>query len=211
MIIKELIDCGKRTQNRLRALTTAGVSDTAELELLRCKMAALKELQSYVYNGNWTRKASREKYIALVKSKFDYDLTAKRFNTTRECLDVFAFRQNKRLKDTIGKALQLIEQDCIEEGLSHFYSEAGLFSMKEFAYRVSELLPKGSQKDSFLVSNCAEEVAILRFLLKDNLQEWLNRADREKLSYLVFLLTTDDDTFRKQKAELIGRLRKKDS
>ena len=51
----------------------------------------------------------------------------------------------------------------------------------------------------------------MRSLLKDNLQKWLNRADREKLSYLVFLLTTNDKAFRKQKAELIGRLRKKDS
>lgn len=210
MIIKDLINCGKATTNRLRELEAVGVSDTAELEHLRRKLAALRELQNYVYNGDWTRKASREKYIALVKSKFDYELTAKRFNTTRASLDVFAARQNKRLERAIGEALRLIEQDRIEEGLDRIYAQTGEFSAGEFDYRVSELLPKASQKDSFLVSDCAEEVNILRSLMKSNIQKCLNGADYDKLSYLVFLLNTEEDAFRQQRAELIGKLRRKD-
>lgn len=211
MIIQELIDCGKKTQRRLRELEVAGVSDTAELDFLRRKMAALRELQNYVYNGDWTRKASREKYIELVKSKFDYKLTAKRFNTERECLNVFATRQNKRLERTIGEALRLIEQDRIEEGLDRFYAATGEFSAGEFEYRVSEMLPKMSQKDSFLVSECSEEINILRSLMKSNVNKCLNSADCGKLSYLVFLLNTKEEAFRKQRADLIGELRNKDS
>lgn len=111
----------------------------------------------------------------------------------------------------IGKALQLIEQDRIEEVLDCFYAATGEFSAGEFDYRVSELLPKMSQKDSFLVSDCGEEVKILRSLMKFNMQKRLNSADLEKLSYLVFLLNTKEEAFRKQKEELIGELRKKDS
>lgn len=211
MIIKDLMNCGKETQRRLKELEAAGVSDTAEIVFLRCKLAALRELQNYVYNGDWTRKASREKYIAFVKSKFDYELTAKRFNTTRKCLHVFATRQDKRLERTIGEALRLIEQDRIEEGLDCFYAQTGEFSEGEFDYRVSELLPKTLQKDSFLVSDCGEEITILRSLMKSNVQKRLNGADLDKLSYLVFLLNTKEEAFRKQRTELIGELRKKDS
>lgn len=111
----------------------------------------------------------------------------------------------------IGEALWLIEQDRIEEGLDCFYAATGEFSEGEFDYRVSELLPKTSQKDSFLVSECGEEVDILRSLMKSNVQKRLNSADLEKLSYLVFLLNTKEEAFRQQRTELIGELRKKDS
>lgn len=177
----------------------------------KSKLSALRQLWSYVRKGNWTRAASREKYLALVKSEFDYQLIAERFNTTRECLHVFATRQNKRLERTIGGALRLIEQDRIEEGLDCFYAATGEFSEGEFDYRVSELLPKTSQKDSFLVSDCTEEVSILRSLMKSNVRKRFNGTDCNKLSYLVFLLNTKEEAFRKQRTELIGELRKKDS
>lgn len=211
MIIKDLKDCGNKTQNRLRELESISSPNLAELALMRRKMSALREIQSYIFNGNWTRVKSREKYAALIKSKFDYKLIAERFNTTRESLEVFAARQNKRLERAIGEALRLIEQDSIEEGLDCFYARTGEFSAAEFDYRVSELLPKTSQKDSFLVSDCAEEVKILRSLMKSEVRKRLSGADCDKLSYLAFLLNSDEEVFRQQKAELIRKLRQKDS
>lgn len=211
MIIQDLIKCGAETQRRLKELECSNSSDSGEAEFIRRKIAALRELQSYVFSGDWTRKASREKYIALVKSKFDYKLIAERFNTTRESLDVFAARQNKRLEAVIGEALRLIEQDRLEEGLDSFYSLSGLFSLGEFDYKPLELLSKYSQKDSFLVSDCAEEVEILRSLMKSEVEKRINSVDHGKLSYLVFLLNTKEEAFRRQRAELIDTLRKKDS
>lgn len=211
MIINDLKILGKATQNRLRELESASSPDCEELELLRRKMAALTILQSYVFNGDWTRKASREKYMALIKSKFDYKLIAERFNTTTESLNVFAARQNKRLERAVGEALRLIAENRIEDGLDCFYAQTGEFSADEFDYRVSDLLPKISQKDSYLVSDCTEEVNILRNLMQSNVKKRLNSADSDKLAYLMFLLTTKEEAFWKQRAELIGKLRQKDS
>lgn len=42
MIIKDLKDCGKETQRRLKELEAAGVSDTAKIDFLRRKAAALR-------------------------------------------------------------------------------------------------------------------------------------------------------------------------
>lgn len=47
-------------------------------------------------------------------------------------------------------------------------------------------------------------------LMRYNIQKQLNGADYDKLSYLVSLLNTKE-AFRQQRAELIGKLRKKDS
>lgn len=211
MIIKDLENLYRETKHKLRELVQASTPDPAEHELLKRKMAALNELKKYVISGDWTRPASREKFVDLIKSKFDYKLIAKQYSTTRESLDVFVFRQDKRLQDVMGDALNLISIDRIEEGLSSFCANAGIISAKEFDYIVSELLPIGEKKDSLLVSDCAEEVGILRFLLKGNLQKWLNGADSAKLSYLMFLLNTKEAAFQKQRSELIGLLRKKDS
>ena len=92
-----------------------------------------------------------------------------------------------------------------------FYAATGEFSDRELEYRVSDLLPKTLKKDSFLISECLEEVEILRSLLRTNVCKRLNGADSGKLGYLVFLLQSEDNTFREQRIELIRKLRKKDS
>ncbi len=210
MIIQELKDCGRETQRKLKELESAGVFDTAEVDLLRRKLSALREVQHYVFSGSWTRKTSREKYLALFKSKFDYKLIAERFNTTRESLDVFAARQNRRLERVIGEALRLIEQNRIEDGLDCFYAATGEFAAREFDYRASELLPNLPQDNSFLVSDCTEEVAVLRSMMKSDVRRRLDSVNIGKLSYLVFLLNTDNGVFLKQKAELLRRLQNRD-
>lgn len=210
MIVKELNEYAAEITYRLIELKNTGCSDGDEYAFLRRKKAALRELHDYVLSGNWTRKASREKYNALVDSSFDYKLIAQRFNTTRESLDVFAARQNKRLSVVIGEALRLIEQDRLEEGLESFYSLSGVFSLREFDYKPSELL-EPQKKDSFLVSDCSEEVKVLRSLMKSEVKKRLNGADSGKLSYLMFLLTTEEKAFADQKKELVRELRKKDS
>lgn len=210
MIIKELEKLYKETKHRLRELEQSDTPDPAEHELLKCKIEALNELKKYVVSGDWTRPASREKFVDLIKSKFDYKLIANRYNTTRESLDVFVSRQDKRLHAVIGEALRLISADRIEEGISSFYANVVVISAKEFDYRVSELLPIGENKDSFLVSDCGEEVEILRFLMRNNMQEWLNSGTyHTKLAYLMFLLNTDETAYQQQRRELICELRKK--
>ena len=211
MIIRELQSLGKETKHRLRELEQSGTPDPAEHALLKRKLDALNELQKYVVSGDWTRKTSRDKFVALIRSTFDYKLIAKRFHTTEASLNVFASRQDKRLQNVMGEALSLIYTDCIEEGLSSFYIKAGIISAKEFEYRVSEMLPKGENKDRFLIIECGEEVEVLRSLMKENLRKWLDGADCAKLAYLIFLLGTEDTEYQRQRRDLICELRKKDS
>lgn len=206
MIIRELQSLGKETKHRLRELEREGAPDPAEHALLKRKLDVLNELQKYVVSGDWTRLASRKKFVALIKSNFDYELIAKRFHTTKASLSVFASRQDERLQKVMGEALSFIYTDRIEEGLSSFYAKAGIISAKEFDYRVSELLPKGENKDRFLIIECGKEVEILRSLMKENLRKWLDGADCAKLAYLMFLLSTEDLEYQQQRRGLICEL-----
>lgn len=210
MIVKRFIECGKRTKQRLKELEQAQKKDSAEYAVLSRKMAVLSEIQEYLYHGDWTRQSSREKYIALVSSKWDYKLIAERYQTTRESLDVFASRQDKRLQRVIGGALDLIEIGYIEEGLARFYADSGTLSKQEFTYSMRELLPVAEKKDSFTVVDCPEEVKILRSIRRSNINELLNHGDRDKLAYFMFLLETDDLAYQQQKRELVAEIVKKD-
>ena len=210
MVVKRLIECGKQTKHKLQELEQAQKKDSSEYAALSRKMAVLSEIQEYLFHGDWTRESSREKYIALVRSKWDYKLIAERYQTTRESLDVFASRQDKRLQRTIGGALDLIEIGNIEEGLARFYADSGTLSKQEFTYSMRDLLPAAEKKDSFTVSDCPDEVEILRSVRRSNVQEWLSDADCDKLAYLMFLLETDDPAYRQQKRELVAEIVKKD-
>lgn len=206
MIIKDLISCGKLTVARLRELQRLDETDSEEYSVLQRRKNALDILQKYVTGGSWTRSSSREKYIALVKSGFDYKLTAEKFSTTRESLDVFASRQDKRLRERIGAALELIANDETEEGLICFYASAGVLSERELDYNVSALLPKGEKKDSVLVSDCSEEIKILRSIMATVVRKRLGCADSDKLAHLMFLLSTEDEAYQSQKQQLISEL-----
>ena len=210
MVVKRFIECGKQTKQMLKEFEQAQKKDSSEYAALSRKMAVLSEIQGYIYHGDWTRESSREKYIALVRSKWDYKLIAERYQTTRESLDVFATRQDKRLQRTIGGALDLIEIGNIEEGLARFYADSGTLSKQEFTYSMRDLLPAAEKKDSLTVSDCPEEVEVLRSICRSNVQEWLSDADYEKLAYLMFLLETDDPAYQQQKRELVAEIVKKD-
>ncbi|MBP1534373.1 MAG: hypothetical protein IK999_09640 [Ruminococcus sp.] len=210
MIIKKFIECGKQTKQKLKELEQTQKKDSPEYRFLSRKMAVLIDIHEYIYHGNWTRESSREKYIALIRSKWDYNLIAARYDTSRASLDVFVSRQEKRLKRTIGSALVLIEIGYIEEGLARFYADSGTLSKQEFTYSMRDLLPAAENKDSFTVSDCPDEVDILRSIRRSNVQEWLSDTDFDKLAYLMFLLETDDPAYQQQKRELVAEIVKKD-
>lgn len=211
MIIKKFIECGKQTKQKLKELEQTQKKDSPEYRFLSRKMAVLIDIHEYIYHGNWTRESSREKYIALIRSKWDYNLIAARYDTSRASLDVFVSRQEKRLKRTIGGALDLIEIGYIEEGLARFYADSGTMSKQEFTYSMRDILPVAQKKDSFSVADCAEEVEILCALRRRSIQKRLNRADYDKFAYLMFLLETKDTVYQQQKRELIAEIVKKDS
>lgn len=207
MVIKDFMDELRNTILTIKNSECSENSDNDEMDFQRRKLAALKEIRQYIKCGDWTRTASREKFMALVQSDFDYNLIEKRYKTSRACLDVFVHRQNDRLERIIGGALTLISLNRIDEGMFSFYANAGVISARDFGYKVEELLPVGVKSDSLLVYDCGSEVNILRSLMKSNVQKLLDSADSEKLAYLVFLLKTKDKVYLQQKAELIGKLR----
>ena len=59
---------------------------------------------------------------------------------------------------------------------------------------------------------CEQYITALRRLIEqDRIEDGLDGADFDKLSHLLFLLQTNDDTFMEQRMDLISEPRKKDS
>lgn len=71
------------------------------------KTILIKEIVLYIYNGDWTRVSSRDKFKMWIKNDFDYALVCKAYNTTRASLDVFIHRQDKRLENKFCLSIQV--------------------------------------------------------------------------------------------------------
>ena len=74
MFIKQFqIQC-QDIKTVLQKLSEANMKDSTDyLKAVRVRNA-YKELNDYIINGDWTRKESRNKFVAWIKSKYDYEL-----------------------------------------------------------------------------------------------------------------------------------------
>lgn len=211
MFIKDLHTQYQSVKHNLEQLSNADKKDAPTYQNAAKTKNALNVLNTYIVTGDWTREESRKKFVAWIRSKYDYKFTAEQFNTSRESLDVFISRQDKRLNEIMGEALMLICQGRIDEGLCSFYAKSGTVSAHEFDYRISDLLPKPAKKDSIFLDECGQEIYLLQMLMRKEMQDWLSDADSERMAHLLYILGSSDPIDAKQKKELIKLLLKKDS
>ena len=175
--------------------------------LIREKTILIKEIVLYIYNGDWTRVSSRDKFKMWIKNDFDYALVCKAYNTTRASLDVFIHRQDKRLENYIGEAFELIKQNRLREARTSFYTRAQYITAdNQFGYRLLALLPAASLEQQFQLVDCRDEINLLHSLMKHSIEDGINSVSKEKLSYLMGLLSTDSKELLTQKKRLIDSL-----
>ena len=175
--------------------------------LIREKTILIKEIVLYIYNGNWTRVSSRDKFKMWIKNDFDYEIVCKAYNTKRASLDVFIHRQNKRLESYIGEAFELIKQNRLREARTSFYTRAQYITAdNQFGYRLLALLPAASLEQQFQLVDCRDEINLLHSLMKHSIEDGINSVSKEKLSYLMGLLSTDSKELLTHKKRLIDSL-----
>lgn len=202
MLVKELMKYGQAVSQRLRE-----TNNPDEVIRLKALSKALNMLLRYIYDGDWARESTREKMKMFIRSKFDYKYVCSACNTSRECLDVFLSRQEKRLIGIIGKPFELICKGEIEEGMRLFGSATGAVSIKrEICYNTTEILPEPKIKEGLTIGECGKEIAFLRNISKAALKEQLNGCDTEKLSHLLFLIGSKEDNYKAQKCELVQKI-----
>ena len=175
--------------------------------LISEKISLIRDMIKYIYNGDWARKASRDKLRALIKNDFDYEFVCKAYNTTRASLDVFVHRQDQKLESYIGEAFELIRQDRVQEARISFYARTHYISAdNQFQYILFSLLPAASLEQQFQLADCQDEIKLLSSLMKTNIEDMINQASREKLSYLLGLLSSDNKHLLMQRKNLIEKM-----
>ena len=175
-MIREFIKYAKQIET---AYNTAIMGNKRVDMLLQEKMRLIIEMIRYIRHGEWTRKSSREKFNAWIKSGFDTDVICKCYNTTRASLDVFIHRQNRRLESYLSEAFELIKIDRLQEARVSFYARTHCVQADNlFGYRLIELLPKASLEQWFQLDECREEILLLRRLMKNNLGNRIKSLDK---------------------------------
>ena len=155
MIIKKFKNYAKEIET---AYNSASKNNIRPETLIYEKAVLIKEMIRFIYQGSWTRTASRDKYKAWLKNNFDYEIVCKLYNTTRASLDVFIHRQSRRLEGYIGEAFELIKIDRVQEARVSFYTRTHfLTANNQFGYRLLELLPSASLERQFKIADCRDE------------------------------------------------------
>lgn len=189
------------------ACNTALKTRTNPEPLIYEKTVLIKEMVRYIYNGDWTRTASREKYRTWIKNNFDYEMICKLYNTTRASLEVFIHRQNRRLESYIGEAFELIKIDRVQEARVSFYTRTHFLSANNlFGVNLLSMLPNASLERQFQLADCQDEITLLGSLMRDSIANCINKVNKEKLSYLIGLLSYEDKDLLIQKKLLIDKL-----
>ena len=204
MLIKEIYNTAIVIQKRLQ-----GSDYMSEDEGLRLReqFYALKAMLSYIWKGDWACENTRKKLLLYMKSEFDVKLVCESFNTSPECFYVFLNRQERRLQKIMGESYNLIYSGRIAEGLRAFNIATCSINIRdEIYYNTRELLPTPKCVDGITVSDCKAELDILSSLTKTSQKNFFADYDAEKLSHLLFLLTTKDRAYQGQRKQLIAAL-----
>lgn len=176
------------------------------------RMNLLHDMLGYIKSGNWTRASSRQKYVDWLKSKFDNKFICSKYGTDSACFSVFLNRQNHRIEAILEEPYNLLRSNNIREAYVCFYQKTGTISLQaELSYNCLELLPEGSDKDSYLLCECREEIEIIKNLLKSSVKSEISFADQSKLAYIIFLLGSNDPQYSLEKRQLFDVLYQSDN
>ncbi len=190
-----------------KTLQSGNYSTEEEKKMLTAQFKALNALLQYVVSGDWACESTKKKLLLYIKSKFDVKYVCKACNTSPECFYVFLNRQDRKLRRIMGEAYDLIYSGRIADGMKAFNIAACSDSVAdEIYYDTRELLPKAECKDGITVSDCKTELDILSVLTKNSQKNFLADFDTEKLSHLLFLLTTKEKAYQGQRKQVIAAI-----
>lgn len=204
--LKELENAVKITQANLNNDNIEG--DLRKLELQ--KLNALMEIVIFVKELSWLKQEkAKEKMNFLLTTKFNYKEAQKKYNTSKNAIEVFVSYAQKKLIDIIGKdTIKLILQGDIDFAMSHFRTINNQSNQinEWFLAGLTEFLPK-PDKNSFLLEECRNELLLIGRLSYFNIKEMFRTINNQKLAHLLYILNSTDGKFADEKEVLISFLK----
>nr|WP_308545712.1 hypothetical protein [uncultured Lachnoclostridium sp.] len=166
--------------------------DTDGKALIVAKLNLVYEIGKYVGKYEWKgdlkdRMATYLDYNCSIKVLCD------KYGITVNAAELCIHRASKTIWGKIGQStLALIKVGSVEDARDLFYFRSGKYKIKDFVLNeVAENLPKQGKYMTLNVEECLTELNFLHVYSKNGFNRALQKVDKFKLSYLIYILEED--------------------
>lgn len=190
-------------ENELRL---SSLSDDRTRLLVKQK-SALREVVSYIKRGTWTRSSKSVKKLLYIL-RYGYDSAVVTYECSNNSLYVFMNRQESLIKKAIGSdTLDLIMSGDVERGMEQYSYMTGKINIEaELLPTVIDYLPEGTPNDNYSLSDCENEITLLKRYCRLTLFRLTNNIDRDKMAYITWLIDNKDNSTLDQRIQLYNFL-----
>lgn len=167
------------------------------LALIKTRLNGLGEIWAYVQAGTWsTNKDFVQRIVYLTENDRKTAIRDLGLSGDNHANTLF-YRANKILTEKFGSSLikDILGTDP-EPALLKFRLQAGI-SLSEtcFVQEARDLLPIASKTPAYKLSDCVTEAKFLAFYSKAVLDKRFAALDKDKLAYLLFVISTPDSSY----------------
>lgn len=166
-----------------------------EIKKLECLTLILKYARSY----KWIKHtALKHRVNIFLKNNYDYNKSCIELGISKTNLEKSISYANKVLKNKIGtNTIKMILAGNLYEGILNFRRSTNSINIYNlFPDNIVSLLPHSTSSPlPYKLSECIQEIEFIYSLTRANILKEINSKDKDKLAYLVYLLSTNDSLY----------------
>lgn len=172
-------------------------------------------IENLLYGYKWTQSKN---LILRIDTYLNLDCDFKKFSSvikdregfvTNGALETSIWRASTLFKDFIGKnTVDLLKQFRLKDAETELYISIGKLSIKNLTSDVVvSHLPDAKKLTHINLVDCRNELKILKGLSRVNIENVFSKLDKDKLSYIRYILEESDTTLAKERSALYDFLR----
>jgi len=199
-IFRQLDNEYQLTKMKLQSST-----DPEELRFEARKLELLQTFLSYMESLAWMKhRQTKEKVKAYLKSNFQYRAVAEKLGISLNSLQVSVSYAAKKLEEKLGAALQLVKEGDLEAAERAFLVAIGRKNPSDlFLSGLADVLPEADEISDVDLTECSEELKLLRFFTIGHVQKLVGKYDVRKIKQLLYIILSQDPVYIRERDILL--------
>ena len=207
-VFREIDDGLSLIQKNIEIAKSKGDKD--KILFYNKQLNALNQVADYVFSYNWVKKEKVKMILEEIRvTKYSYDWVAEKYGMSKNEMKCFVYRNMNTISERIGShtiELILSSEDKVNLGLLSFRLASGQIKLEDmFIQDLLNKVPKPKQH-YFKLENCVEELKFLYNYSKFMMDFSFSKLDKERLEFVMWLLSSPTDHYKVQQKDLIAAM-----
>ena len=181
--------------SRLSAATEeklkAAPKDSDEEAILWETKDLLDDILNYMTSFEWmTYQSAKEKLNVYFNSGYDLNAICDEFGVSYKSAKDCVYWAARKFRKKVGdNTLSLLKEGLIDEARAAYYVSSGKIDVKNLIVDEFQQYLPSSKFGTYELADCQKELQIIRNVSKFYMLKMSKIMDKEKMSYLLYLLT----------------------